>query len=90
MRNDETENCLPGKSCLLNKFTYYCPAPNFETTDHHLNAFHTHVKTLLFFSVLSHYQWMYIVPLVLFLMMSGAQDQSGGGGGGGAANGGGR
>ncbi|XP_076609728.1 ER membrane protein complex subunit 10 isoform X1 [Chaetodon auriga] len=32
--------------------------------------------------------WMYIVPLVLFLMMSGAQDQSGGGGG--AANGGGR
>ncbi|XP_077386766.1 ER membrane protein complex subunit 10 isoform X1 [Festucalex cinctus] len=35
--------------------------------------------------------WMYIVPLVLFLMMSGAQDQSGGGaGGGGAANGGGR
>uniref|UniRef100_A0A8D3DBT7 ER membrane protein complex subunit 10 n=1 Tax=Scophthalmus maximus TaxID=52904 RepID=A0A8D3DBT7_SCOMX len=27
--------------------------------------------------------WMYIVPLVLFLMMSGAQDQSGGGGGGG-------
>ncbi|XP_034046991.1 ER membrane protein complex subunit 10 isoform X2 [Thalassophryne amazonica] len=24
--------------------------------------------------------WMYIVPLVLFLMMSGAQDQSGGGG----------
>ncbi|XP_071240672.1 ER membrane protein complex subunit 10-like isoform X1 [Salvelinus alpinus] len=30
--------------------------------------------------------WMYIVPLVLFLMMSGAQDQSGGG----AANGGGR
>lgn len=35
-------------------------------------------------------QWMYIVPLVLFLMMSGAQDQSGGGAGGGAANGGGR
>ncbi|XP_062337490.1 ER membrane protein complex subunit 10 isoform X1 [Osmerus eperlanus] len=34
--------------------------------------------------------WMYIVPLVLFLMMSGAQDQSGGGAGGGAANGGGR
>ncbi|XP_054907995.1 ER membrane protein complex subunit 10 isoform X1 [Poeciliopsis prolifica] len=34
--------------------------------------------------------WMYIVPLVLFLMMSGAQDQSGGGSGGGAANGGGR
>ncbi|XP_077475210.1 ER membrane protein complex subunit 10 isoform X1 [Stigmatopora argus] len=33
--------------------------------------------------------WMYIVPLVLFLMMSGAQDQSGGGGGGGG-NGGGR
>lgn len=33
---------------------------------------------------------MYIVPLVLFLMMSGAQDQSGGGAGGGAANGGGR
>ncbi|XP_051244687.1 ER membrane protein complex subunit 10 isoform X1 [Dicentrarchus labrax] len=34
--------------------------------------------------------WMYIVPLVLFLMMSGAQDQSGGGAGGGAGNGGGR
>ncbi|XP_053474468.1 ER membrane protein complex subunit 10 isoform X1 [Ictalurus furcatus] len=34
--------------------------------------------------------WMYIVPLVLFLMMSGAQDQSGGGASGGAANGGGR
>nr|XP_020461052.1 ER membrane protein complex subunit 10 isoform X2 [Monopterus albus] len=34
--------------------------------------------------------WMYIVPLVLFLMMSGAQDQSGGGAGGGAAGGGGR
>ncbi|XP_066564891.1 ER membrane protein complex subunit 10 isoform X1 [Amia ocellicauda] len=34
--------------------------------------------------------WMYIVPLVLFLMMSGAQDQAGGGAGGGAANGGGR
>ncbi|XP_051569529.1 ER membrane protein complex subunit 10-like isoform X1 [Myxocyprinus asiaticus] len=34
--------------------------------------------------------WMYIVPLVLFLMMSGAQDQSGRGAGGGAANGGGR
>ncbi|GAA6229857.1 ER membrane protein complex subunit 10 isoform X1 [Lates japonicus] len=34
--------------------------------------------------------WMYIVPLVLFLMMSGAQDQSGGGAGGGGANGGGR
>ncbi|MEQ2281932.1 hypothetical protein AMECASPLE_035368 [Ameca splendens] len=35
-------------------------------------------------------EWMYIVPLVLFLMMSGAQDQSGGGAGGGAGNGGGR
>lgn len=35
-------------------------------------------------------QWMYIVPLVLFLMMSGAQDQSGGGAGGGAGSGGGR
>ncbi|XP_039899409.1 ER membrane protein complex subunit 10 isoform X1 [Simochromis diagramma] len=34
--------------------------------------------------------WMYIVPLVLFLMMSGAQDQSGAGAGGGAGNGGGR
>ncbi|KAK0148684.1 ER membrane protein complex subunit 10 [Merluccius polli] len=34
--------------------------------------------------------WMYIVPLVLFLMMSGAQDQSGGGASGGAGNGGGR
>ncbi|XP_053707131.1 ER membrane protein complex subunit 10 isoform X1 [Synchiropus splendidus] len=34
--------------------------------------------------------WMYIVPLVLFLMMSGAQDQSAGGAGGGASNGGGR
>ncbi|KAG9264094.1 ER membrane protein complex subunit 10 isoform X1 [Astyanax mexicanus] len=34
--------------------------------------------------------WMYIVPLVLFLMMSGAQDQSGGGAGGGSGNGGGR
>ncbi|KAM9457563.1 ER membrane protein complex subunit 10 isoform 1-T1 [Clarias gariepinus] len=34
--------------------------------------------------------WMYIVPLVLFLMMSGAQDQSGGGASGGAASGGGR
>ncbi|XP_026881466.1 ER membrane protein complex subunit 10 isoform X1 [Electrophorus electricus] len=34
--------------------------------------------------------WMYIVPLVLFLMMSGAQDQSGGGAGGGATSGGGR
>lgn len=34
--------------------------------------------------------WMYIVPLVLFLMMSGAQDQSGGGAGGGGGNGGGR
>ncbi|XP_035252885.1 ER membrane protein complex subunit 10 isoform X1 [Anguilla anguilla] len=34
--------------------------------------------------------WMYIVPLVLFLMMSGAQDQTGGGAGGGAGNGGGR
>ncbi|MCJ8738973.1 hypothetical protein PDJAM_G00041850 [Pangasius djambal] len=38
----------------------------------------------------SHDQWMYIVPLVLFLMMSGAQDQSGGGASGGAASGGGR
>lgn len=36
------------------------------------------------------FQWMYIVPLVLFLMMSGAQDQSGAGAGGGAGNGGGR
>lgn len=44
--------------------------------------------TLLFLHFLP--QWMYIVPLVLFLMMSGAQDQSGGGAGGGAANGGGR
>uniref|UniRef100_A0A1A8NSG1 ER membrane protein complex subunit 10 n=2 Tax=Nothobranchius TaxID=28779 RepID=A0A1A8NSG1_9TELE len=31
--------------------------------------------------------WMYIVPLVLFLMMSGAQDQSGGGASGRAAAG---
>lgn len=42
------------------------------------------------FSGLCVFQWMYIVPLVLFLMMSGAQDQTGGGAGGGAANGGGR
>lgn len=47
---------------------------------------------VVFTSLLSLFllQWMYIVPLVLFLMMSGAQDQSGGGAGGGAANGGGR
>lgn len=35
-------------------------------------------------------QWMYIVPVVLFLMMSGAPDAGGqGGGGGGGAGGGG-
>lgn len=79
--------------CLGNKITYYCSAPNYDTTDHHLNAFqadrHAYLN-LMFFSVLFHHQWMYIVPLVLFLMMSGAQDQSGGGAGGGGANGGGR
>lgn len=34
---------------------------------------------LLFLPFLS--QWMYIVPIVIFLMMSGAQDPNGGSGG---------
>lgn len=34
-----------------------------------------------------HLQWMYIIPVVLFLMMSGAPDAGGQGGGGGGGSG---
>lgn len=50
---------------------------------HHLHPF----LSVCLFVYLSCLQWMYIIPVVLFLMMSGAPDAGGQGGGGGGGSG---